>query len=967
MESIVIPASVTYIDGTAFTDCDSLTDIYYAGTAEQWKAIKYGPDAPYVHYSCTDMETHWQTVVVDATCTEDGYTYETCVCGYERNRTTEEAFGHTPVVDPAVAPNCSETGLTEGSHCATCGAVIAAQEVLPAAGHSFETQGENIVCTVCAEELYLRIPRDHVVLNPMVQSVALAPEFSPAHLADEILWTIEGDEGIVSVDQSGVVTALCEGTVHVVATLTYGRFEVSSRCRVDVTDDLKLDGIQLSTNKLTSELYSTKYAGFEILLRLPQNYGIMSTDVNEQLKDYGVSIEDACFTDAAMKELFDIVVLDDRSVQVVPTDYAVSNPSFVKGKYTGTVTVTVMGEEYVSEKLTLTVKKSKPKLKATVKAFNSFYSGQSRDIVITGGTVTEISENIKKATPIPYWLTLTDGALTLAENAPRKNLSGKAYLQVDTAEWRIPAEITLTVKNSYKAPALKLSASTVTVTKAAEDSKSALTLQLRCVNKGDTLQKLNVKSITASGGYVAENFNVSDGSFTLKAADGFKNETIQLHVAFHDTAVTVPLTLTLKSASVSLKLSRKSVTLNKGAGDRVAIAVTATPADYRITEPVFRLTNSKGADKSGELDIRYENGQIMVSATEKTPAKATYKLYVSAGGSKAVSAEIKVISAQPVVTLKNTGSMDLTFPDQTAKITAAFKNYSGDIKAYEYTVAELSGKNVVNADVSKAFLVEREGMDFHIRCIAEDEVNTANSYQVTLKLRLNDDSVAEKSISLKVKKTILKVTLKASGKLDVIRDGSAVTVTPTYPSGSGQLERTEEIFVYSSADGYQEPVNHLFSITANGKGGYRIARAEGAELDHSLKYKVKMVTKFGATEVRSALVPVVVTMGSAKLTVKTTDAKLFAGDKNDREVFRFSAKDAALNEAVRVQLKDAKYREIFEIYSYGDGAFAIGFKDGMVPESLVGKTVTLNLNVYLDGNRTAKVNTTVKLKLTICK
>lgn len=42
------------------------------------------------------------------------------------------ALGHTPVVDPAVAPSYSQTGLTEGSHCAACGEVIVAQQVVPA-------------------------------------------------------------------------------------------------------------------------------------------------------------------------------------------------------------------------------------------------------------------------------------------------------------------------------------------------------------------------------------------------------------------------------------------------------------------------------------------------------------------------------------------------------------------------------------------------------------------------------------------------------------------------------------------------------------------------------------------------------------------------------------------------------------------------------------------------------------------
>ncbi|MBR5881511.1 MAG: hypothetical protein IKZ16_07460, partial [Clostridia bacterium] len=44
--------------------------------------------------------------------------------------------GHTAATDAAVAPTCTETGLTEGSHCSVCEAVITAQEKVPATGHT---------------------------------------------------------------------------------------------------------------------------------------------------------------------------------------------------------------------------------------------------------------------------------------------------------------------------------------------------------------------------------------------------------------------------------------------------------------------------------------------------------------------------------------------------------------------------------------------------------------------------------------------------------------------------------------------------------------------------------------------------------------------------------------------------------------------------------------------------------------
>ena len=57
-------------------------------------------------------------------------------CGFTQQQTVE-GHTHTAVVDAAVAPTCTETGLTEGSHCAVCGAVLTAQQIVPALGHSW--------------------------------------------------------------------------------------------------------------------------------------------------------------------------------------------------------------------------------------------------------------------------------------------------------------------------------------------------------------------------------------------------------------------------------------------------------------------------------------------------------------------------------------------------------------------------------------------------------------------------------------------------------------------------------------------------------------------------------------------------------------------------------------------------------------------------------------------------------------
>ncbi|MCM1364413.1 MAG: fibronectin type III domain-containing protein [Faecalibacterium sp.] len=90
------------------------------------------------------------------TCVNKGSEERTCSRCNEVETRAIAPLGHTPVTDARVEPNCTETGLEEGSHCSVCDAVIVEQKIIPAEGHtSSELYIDEATCTKMGAEYTL--------------------------------------------------------------------------------------------------------------------------------------------------------------------------------------------------------------------------------------------------------------------------------------------------------------------------------------------------------------------------------------------------------------------------------------------------------------------------------------------------------------------------------------------------------------------------------------------------------------------------------------------------------------------------------------------------------------------------------------------------------------------------------------------------------------------------------------------
>lgn len=598
-------------------------------------------------------------------------------------------------------------------------------------------------------------------------------------------------EPVVSVDNEGNVTALRSGTAYVTVSVTVDGKTYSDRCRIDVVDgeeehtiasNVKEYGADLLTPSAKVSLFSTDYTKVSVLLNLKQNmFGsslsamkAAGPNLVEQIppEDTGAAIEAAVFANAKAAAVFDLRVVDDRTLEIVPKQAALQKPASVLTTYQSAITLTVDSETVTTDVLSFSVDKMMPTVKAAAVTINSFFP-DAVPLVFIGMNAAQIEAN----GALPAGFELDEEAMTVAYTGTKSITSGTLKLWVVPEGWAVRVPVNVLVSVSRTEPMVKLSAASVSLLPGSNDSASVkMTVTPACETEP-------VLTLLNSAGKVTEDLtaNYADGVITVSSTAAAAYGTVyKLNVQLPGTAKPAAVlmiktlaakaqpTLSVKAAgSIDSAIPNSPITLtptiknfHAGSGEQYSVTVLKTGGKPKTT-----------VDATSQFLIQIRDGRITL--TEAVPGTlekgytytATVQADVTGDGEPDCTANAKLSlkwslpSRVPIsVTLKATGAIDVIRPGTSIRIVPTVKNWFGfepqakDLVFYTgsgKTIAEITGELPFNVSVEDgAYILTSNG------------ANSTVKYSVGFRADVKGDGseITAKPIALSVKMGSAKLT-----------------------------------------------------------------------------------------------------------------------------------------------------------------------------------------------------------------
>lgn len=169
LKTVYLSEEIGNIGYDAFYYCPSLEIVYYESTKMDYEEInvdQLGNEAlltAETHYNVHDIESHYTTVIIDATCTEDGSITKSCPCGYS-SFTIIQAANHKLVIANHKDATCTTDGYTGDTICEACQEVFEHGKTISALGHTGGTATciKQALCKRCNEYYGEFLPHSYI-------------------------------------------------------------------------------------------------------------------------------------------------------------------------------------------------------------------------------------------------------------------------------------------------------------------------------------------------------------------------------------------------------------------------------------------------------------------------------------------------------------------------------------------------------------------------------------------------------------------------------------------------------------------------------------------------------------------------------------------------------------------------------------------------------------------------------------
>ena len=216
----------------------------------------------------------YQAEVTAPTCTAQGYTTYTCVCGESYVDDYTPIIPHAEAALEAVAPTCTETGLTEGLYCTRCQVILVHQETVPATGHDFVIG----ICQNCG----LENEPDHDLFSGKTMTLKITnPATDKPYTSKELTWALAEDYApFASVSKTGKLTAkkvVEKVRIEVIGTVTATEEKIS--VLVDLYPAVTQLEVKQADSVVNGKTVLMDFADETLVLTA----GLFPTDLNQQV------------------------------------------------------------------------------------------------------------------------------------------------------------------------------------------------------------------------------------------------------------------------------------------------------------------------------------------------------------------------------------------------------------------------------------------------------------------------------------------------------------------------------------------------------------------------------------------------------------------------------------------------------------------------------------------------------------